>query len=141
MDLNKAEIEKIDNAETIRVGVTGDLPPIDYVDEAGIPAGFNTAVLAEISRRIGKNIELVSIESGARSIALSEGKVDAVFWSRISKPDQSIFDSLPENRKVDASMIALALLPYRYPDIDIPDGTVTTDVYFYDIYVTLYIKK
>ena len=72
MDLNKAEIEKIDNAETIRVGVTGDLPPIDYVDEAGIPAGFNTAVLAEISRRIVKNIELVSIESGARSIALSE---------------------------------------------------------------------
>ena len=141
MDLNKVEIAKIDGAETVRVGVTGDLPPIDYVDEAGIPAGFNTAVLAEISRRTGKNIELVSIDSGARSIALSQGKVDVVFWSRINTPDQSIFDSLPENRKVDASMIAMALSPYRHPDIDIPEGTITTDVYFHDIYVTLYMKK
>ena len=141
MDLNKTEIAKIENAETIRVGVTGDLPPIDYVDEAGVPAGFNTAVLAEISKRIGKNIELVSIESGARSIALSQGKVDVVFWSRISAPDQGIFDSLPENRKLDATMISMALSPYRHPDIDVPDGTVTTDVYLHDIFVTLYLKK
>jgi ABC-type amino acid transport substrate-binding protein len=141
MDLNKVEIANIDGAETIRVGVTGDLPPIDYVDEAGVPAGFNTAVLAEISKRIGKNIELVSIESGARSLALSQGIVDVVFWSRISMPDQGIFDSLPEERKGDATMIGLALSPYRHPDIDIPDGTITTDVYLHDIYVTIYMKK
>ena len=135
------EIAEIDSAETIKVGVTGDLPPIDYVDEAGIPAGFNTAVLAEISRRTGKNIELVSIDSGARSLALSEGIVDVVFWSRISAPDQSIYDSLPEKRKMDATMIGLALAPYRHPDIDIPEGTITTDVYLHDIYITLYLKK
>ena len=141
MDLNKVEIKEIDNAETIRVGVTGDLPPIDYVDEEGIPAGFNTAVLAEISKRIGKNIELVSIDSGARSLALSQGIVDVIFWSRISAPDQSIYDSLPEKRKMDATMIGLALAPYRHPDIDIPEGTITTDVYLHDIYITLYLKK
>lgn len=141
MDLNRVELEEIDNAETIRVGVTGDLPPIDYVDEEGIPAGFNTAVLAEISKRIGKNIELVSIDSGARSLALSQGIVDVIFWSRISAPDQSIYDSLPEKRKIDATMIAIALSPYRHPDIDIPKGTITTDVYFHDIYITLYMKK
>ena len=141
MDLNRVELEEIDNAETIRVGVTGDLPPIDYVDEEGVPAGFNTAVLAEISKRIGKNIELVSIDSGARSLALSQGIVDVIFWSRISAPDQSIYDSLPEKRKIDATMIAIALSPYRHPDIDIPEGTITTDVYFHDIYITLYMKK
>ena len=141
MDLDKAEIPEIDSAETIKVGVTGDLPPIDYVDEAGIPAGFNTAVLAEISKRTGKNIELVSIESGARSLALSQGIVDVVFWSRINTPDQRIFDSLPEKRKLDATMIALALSPYRHSDIDIPEGTITTDGYLHDIYVTIYLKK
>ncbi len=141
MDLNRTETEKIDSAETIRVGVTGDLPPIDYVDAAGIPAGYNTAVLAEISKRIGKNIELVSIESGARSLALAQGEVDVVFWSRISTPDRSIFESLPENRKVDATMIGLALSPYRHPDIDIPEGTITTDAYFHDIFVTIYTKQ
>ena len=141
MDLDKVEIAKIDNAETIRVGVTGDLPPIDYVDEEGIPAGFNTAVLSEISKRTGKNIELISIDAGARSIALSQGEVDVVFWSRISTPDPAIFESLPEKRKIEATMISVALSPYRHPEIDIPAGTVTTDVYLHDIYVTIYMKK
>ena len=141
MNLDKAEIAKIDGAETVKVGVTGDLPPIDYVDEKGIPAGLNTAVLAEIGKRIGKNIELVGIEAGARSLALSSGIVDVVFWSRVSMPDQAIFDSLPEERKMDATMIAFALSPYRHPEIDIPEGTITTDAYLHDIYVTLYMKK
>jgi len=141
MDLDKVEIAKIDNAETIRVGVTGDLPPIDYVDEEGIPAGFNTAVLSEISKRTGKNIELISIDAGARSIALSQEEVDVVFWSRISTPDPAIFESLPEKRKIEATMISVALSPYQHPEIDIPAGTVTTDVYLHDIYVTIYMKK
>lgn len=59
----------------------------------------------------------------------------------IPEADRGIFDSLPENRRMDATMIALALSPYRHPDIDILDGTVTTDVYLHDIYVTLYMKK
>ena len=67
--------------------------------------------------------------------------MDVIFWSRISAPDQSIYDSLPEKRKIDATMIAIALSPYRHPDIDIPEGTITTDVYFHDIYITLYMKK
>ena len=41
----------------------------------------------------------------------------------------------------NAAMIALALAPYRHPDIDIPEGTITTDVYLHDIYITLYLKK
>ena len=42
---------------------------------------------------------------------------------------------------MDATMIGLALAPYRHPDIDIPEGTIATDVYFHDIYITLYMKK
>ena len=141
MELEKAEMAQIEGAETIRVGVTGDLPPIDFVDEEGVPAGFNTTVLAEISKRIGKNIELVNIDSGARAIALSEGTVDAVFWTRISSPSQALFDSLPAERKIDATMIGMALSQYRHPDIDIPAGTLTTDVYLHDIYVTIYQKR
>lgn len=71
---------KIDGAETIRVAVTGDLPPMDMIASDGKPVGFNTAVLAELGRRMGLNIELVNIESGARTSALMSGRVDAVFW-------------------------------------------------------------
>ena len=76
---------KFDDAETIRVAVTGDLPPIDYVDASGNPSGFNSALLAEIGSRLKVNIELVNIEAGARNSALSSGRVDIVFWYETSK--------------------------------------------------------
>ena len=68
-------------ADTIKIGVTGDLPKMDYILPDGIPAGFNTAVLAEISRRIGKNFMLVQVDSGARAAALASGKIDVICWS------------------------------------------------------------
>ena len=141
MDLDSSvNAEKIDGAETIRVAVTGDLPPMDYIDESGTPAGFNTAIIAEISKRIGKNIELVSIDAGARSTALGSGIVDVVFWSRISTPDDSIFEIVPEKRKGEAMIISLAVSPLRHPTIDIPEGTICTDAYFHDMYIMISLK-
>ena len=69
-----------DSDETIRVVVTGDLPPIDYIEADGTPAGFNTAVLAEIGRWLEVNIELVSMQTGSRAMALTSNAADAVFW-------------------------------------------------------------
>ena len=75
------DLPHFDGAETIKVAVTGDLPPLDYVSADGKPAGFNTAVLAEIGNRLLKNIELVQIDSGARAAALTSNQVDVVFWA------------------------------------------------------------
>lgn len=72
--------ELSDDAETVTVAVTGDLPPMDYVDDTGYAAGFNSAVLAEISQRLGVNIELIQASSGTRAMALSTGRADAAFW-------------------------------------------------------------
>ena len=70
----------IEGAPTIKVAVTGDMPAMDFVTADGKPAGFNVAFLSELSKRINKNIELVDIDAGARSAALSSGQVDALFW-------------------------------------------------------------
>ena len=67
-------------AETVRIAVTGDMPPLDYIAPDGRPAGFNTALLAEIGRRLKINVELVNINTGARAAALASGRVDGVFW-------------------------------------------------------------
>ena len=72
----------IEGAETIRIAVTGDMPPMDVILSDGTPAGFNTAFLAELSQRVGVNFEPVSVESSARAVALSSGVVDALFWTR-----------------------------------------------------------
>lgn len=102
-------ITKIDGADTIKVAVTGDLPPFDLVLADGKPAGFSTAVLAEVSRRIGKNIELVNVDSGARAEILSSKGADVLFWV-----------SVPKDSK---------LVP---ADIDKPSGVAISDPYFSD---------
>lgn len=143
------EFTRFDGAETIRIAVTGDVPPIDYIDPDGTPAGFNTAVLSEIGRRLGKNIELVLVYgSVGRSLALSSGMADAAFWTRnrnyLSKmiSDQS----LAENMMVDdlplKSWVAYALETMMVDDNlrvsktvvsgDMADGMIATDPYFSD---------
>ena len=73
--------------DPVKVAVTGSLPPMDSVAPDGTFAGFNTAVLAEIGKRMEKNIELVQVDSLGRSLALSEGVVDVVFWTRALSED------------------------------------------------------
>jgi len=77
------EFAKFDGAETINVAITGDMPPIDYVDAAGKPAGFNTAILSEIGRRLKININVVNVETGSRAVALKSERVDSVFWFQL----------------------------------------------------------
>ena len=75
------EFGKYENIDTtIKVAVTGDLPPIDFIAADGTPAGFNTAVLAELAKRMKVNIQLINIESGARAAALASKRADVVFW-------------------------------------------------------------
>lgn len=103
------EISEIEGADTIKVAVTGDLPPFDMISADGTPTGFSTAVLSEVSKRIGKNIELISIDSGARASILSSKGADVVFWVAVPKDNTLI----PAN-------------------IDQPEGIDITDPYYHD---------
>jgi len=98
------KFKKFPNANTIRVAVTGDLPPIDFIAADGTPAGYNTAVLSEIGNILHVNIELVNIEAGARASALASGRVDVVFWYE--------FDAYAEKQH------------------DVPDGVILSEPYY-----------
>ncbi len=80
-------------AQTVKVAITGDCPPIDYVDAEGSAAGFNAALLAELGRRMKVNVKLVNIDSGARTSALASGRVDAVFWFETSAGETWNYDA------------------------------------------------
>ena len=108
------KFEKFDGAETLKVAVTGDLPPIDYVAADGTPAGFNTAMLAELGKRLKVNVELVQVESGARAAALSSKRADVVFWFQVRAGEET--------------------------QPDIPDGVILSDSY-YDWTKYLHIRK
>ncbi|MBR4641183.1 MAG: transporter substrate-binding domain-containing protein [Selenomonadaceae bacterium] len=110
------ELPHFDSADTIKVAVTGDLPPLDFINAEGKPEGFNTAVLAEIGNRMLKNIELVNIDSGARAAALTSKQVDVVFWAIV--PVSEIIPS----------------------DTDKPAGIILTEPYFKDKIVHMIFK-
>ena len=148
--------------DPIKVAVTGSLPPMDYVAADGSFAGFNTAVLAEIGKRLEKNIELVQVDSVGRALALSEGTVDVVFWTR------SMSETLAERRITNAGLSEeerearmaerrekltdeekAILDPNGRPDEetrarlqsrDMPAGTIITQPYFSDFPVMVSLK-
>ena len=144
--------------DPIRVAVTGSLPPMDYVAADGTPAGFNTAVLAEIGKRLGKNIELVQVDSVGRALALAKGNVDVVFWTRgrsegsvgygtqsMSKKEYNTFLENKESTHTDeenAIMLALreSVSLEKYPQRDMPEGTITTAPYYTDLNVMVTLK-
>ena len=104
--------EVIPDARTIKVAVTGDRPPMDYVSAGGEPLGFNTALIAEIAKRLGINIEFVTVDCGARGIALATGVCDIVFWMEIGDFENwegADFEDQPENTIVTEPYMTVPL--------------------------------
>ncbi len=102
---------EINNAEELKIVVTGDLPPIDMFAGDGKPTGYNTAVLTEIGKRLNKNIKFVNTEAGGRSAALFSGRADVVFWYRAAQSNIEGKDPL-ENIFVDAPQGIILSVPY-----------------------------
>ena len=139
-----------EGADTIKVAVTGSLPPMDYVGPDGAPAGFSTAVLAEIAKRLGKNIEIVVVDSVGRAAALASGVVDAVFWTRTNAASNRLTTDDEETKKKsiesglaqlsEEELEVLAQLQEEidfssYGSLDMPEGTIITDSYYSDLIV------
>ncbi|MBQ9487055.1 MAG: transporter substrate-binding domain-containing protein [Selenomonadaceae bacterium] len=110
------EIPHIDGAEGLKVAVTGDLPPIDLVLADGKPAGFNTALLAELGKRLNRNIEILDIDGDARAAALTSKQADVIFWAILPVDD-------------------------RPKDMDTPEGAILSEPYFTDKIEHLKLKK
>lgn len=147
--------ESFDDADTIRIAVTGALPPMDYVDASGNPAGFNTAVLSEFGKRLHKNIEIKVVDSVGRAFALSSDAVDVVFWTRTNSYfNDAAKHSEEENEEIELELLeemsdeeAKAFKAFSdivdlktYSQIDQPEDTIVTDPYYFDTTVLVVTK-
>ena len=117
----------------------------------GTPAGFNTAVLSQISARTGKNIELVQVDSVGRAMALATRNVDVVFWTRTSTATSALLDMDEASRNEafqtmfgemnDLEADAIAAYDaigsreplYSYAQSDMPENTIATEPYYSDV--------
>ena len=120
----RVKFQEFKGAQTIRAAVTGDLPPIDYIAADGRPAGYNTAILAEIGRRLKRNIRILSVEAGGRSAALASERADVVFWYRNTEGIKLPAKAKVSRKKVkDASFDGVILSePYYSWDTDLVIG-------------------
>ena len=143
--------------EPIKVAVTGDLPPMDYVAADGSYAGFNTAVLAEIGKRLEKNIELSQVESVGRALALAQDNVDIVFWTRartegavgdgLSSMSEEEHESFKKEKAANQTEEETAIMLNMFGTMthdeymirDIPEGTIITEPYYTDLNVLVMI--
>ncbi len=154
-DPEPAEFTKTDG-ETIRVAITGELPPMDYVAPDGTPAGFNTALLAELGRRLNRNIELLQVDSSGRAAALASGTVDLVFWTngadgrgrggrQTAEEHAAFLAEMEQQRTKEQDELMRSLnggLDYeKVRNMDIPDGTISTQPYFNDLMILIGLKK
>lgn len=76
-------LPRVEGGKTVRVGVSGDLPPIDYITADGKPAGYNTALIAALAEILGWNVEMISMEGAARYAALGASTIDVFFWHQM----------------------------------------------------------
>jgi ABC-type amino acid transport substrate-binding protein len=101
-----AEVPPYEADKTLYVGVTGDIPPVDYVDESGTPIGFNVNLMSQIGAYLGYKIEFVQVLKNAIVAALASGKIDVVFWQ-----EQSLSPEMLELLGVQSDQI-LSTDPY-----------------------------
>lgn len=85
INFSMIKLPKFDDAENVKIALTGDLPPIDFVAADGAPAGFNMAIIAEIAKRAKLNITILDTEAGARSAALASGRANVVLWYKFTE--------------------------------------------------------
>ena len=148
-------LEQKEGRETITVAITGSLPPMDYVGPDGNFSGFNAAILAEIGRRLDKNIEFIQVDNVGRSLALVSGKADAAFWTRstpnphISEMSDEEYAAYIENLKAAYTeeenevmrLLSEALSRGKLDRRDIPEGCIITEPYYIDISVPVMLRN
>jgi len=106
------EPQAFEGARTMKVAVTGDRPPMDYISAGGQPIGFNTAMITEIAKRLNMNVELVNVSCPARGIALATGVCDIVFWMEVGDFENwegAGLEDQPENTVVTAPYLSVPL--------------------------------
>jgi len=104
--------ENYPDARTIKVAVTGDRPPMDYVSAGGEAIGFNTAMITEIAKRLNMNVKLVNVSTQARGMALATGVCDIVFWMEVGDFENwegANLEDQPENTVVTAPYLSVPL--------------------------------
>ncbi|KEA45664.1 ABC transporter substrate-binding protein [Campylobacter mucosalis] len=81
--------EKSASAEqVIKLGLSADYPPFEFVDKDNKITGFDVELINEISKRVGFKVELANISFDGLIPALKAGKIDAIMSAMSATEDR-----------------------------------------------------
>ena len=69
--------------------------------------------LPEVETRLGKNIELVSVDAGTRASALAGSVVDMVFWERTVTQEGGEADELSQLDVPEETLLGVSVICAR----------------------------
>ena len=63
----------------VYIGITGSVPPLECVDERGVPYGFCVALSDLLGQKLGRKVRFKVVDSETIFTELMAGKLDMVF--------------------------------------------------------------
>ncbi|BBK42629.1 amino acid ABC transporter substrate-binding protein [Allostella vacuolata] len=81
-------LDRIKERGTLVVGVKTDYKPFGFRDPSGAIIGIEPDMAAEVAKKLGVKLELVSVVSANRMEFLKQGKIDLMIATMSDKPER-----------------------------------------------------
>jgi ABC-type amino acid transport substrate-binding protein len=72
-----------EDSNTLRIGVSGQWPPFDYMTPQGVATGFNVALSTAVAEKLGLRAQFVTIPAAQKFTALMSNRIDVYFFHAI----------------------------------------------------------
>ena len=79
MTVNSETFSMQITGKPVYIGITGSVPPLECVDERGVPYGFCVALSDLLAQKLGREVRFKVVESETIFTELMAGKLDLVF--------------------------------------------------------------
>jgi len=120
-------LERIIEADVLRVGVSLDNPPAQFRDDAGVPSGFHVDVAHRMAEMLGvSRVEFIQVDGTTRIPAVVSGRIDVLIQGITGNLERSrvMAFSIPYLR-VGIKMLTTAGSPfYDISDLNNPNARV-----------------
>lgn len=84
-------LAKIKSKGTMRVGVRGDVPPFGFLNRTtGKPQGFDIDYAAEIAKKLGVQVEYLTLRASERLSSLLDNKVELLAATLVKNADRDL---------------------------------------------------
>jgi ABC-type amino acid transport substrate-binding protein len=78
--------EDNEDGEALRIGISGQWPPFDYMTPDGVATGFNVALSIAVAEKLGVSVEFVTVPMDQKFTALMSKRIDIYFFHPIIIP-------------------------------------------------------